>query len=121
MQIQAAAEDIVAAGDDHGSSAAISLLYLIERQVHRADDRDIDRVAHRRALYRESRNSVGNRKRQSIHALISSSDRQPYLRDARAAIMPPTNRRRKQARILPDPAGAVARERVIPHTFAAHE
>ena len=50
MQIQAAAKHIIAAGDDDGLGAALAFLYLIERQVHRADDGDIDRVAHRRAL-----------------------------------------------------------------------
>jgi hypothetical protein len=63
MQIQAAAKDVITAGYDHGSCAAFPLLYLIERQMHRPDNRDIDRVAHRRALDRQSRNSVGNRER----------------------------------------------------------
>src|SRR5450432_1787331 len=70
MQIQTTAKNIVAAGNDDGPGAAFALLYLIERQVHGADDADIDRVAHRRTLDRQSRNRVGNRERQSVHALL---------------------------------------------------
>ena len=47
MKIEAAAKDIVAAGDDHRSGTAFTLLNLIERQMYRANDGDIDRVAAR--------------------------------------------------------------------------
>src|ERR1700722_2696061 len=89
MQVQTAAEYIVAAGNDHSSSPALALLDLIQGQMHRADNADIDRVA-RRALYRQSRYSVGNRERQTIHAPALLTNRQPAVLSY--SVKPPFNR-----------------------------
>ena len=45
MQIEPAAKHAVAAGDDDCPRPALSFLDLIEREVHRADDGDVDGVA----------------------------------------------------------------------------
>ena len=60
VQVQAAAEHIVTAGDHDGACAAVAFLDLIEREVHRADDGDVDGVADGRALNAQRCNAVGN-------------------------------------------------------------
>ena len=60
VQIEAAAEHLVAAGDHDGASTAVAFLDLIEREVHRTDDADIDGVADGRPLNTQRRDAVGN-------------------------------------------------------------
>ena len=47
VQIQAAAKHIVAAGDDHGLSAAFAFLNLVEGQMNGSNDSDVDGIADR--------------------------------------------------------------------------
>lgn len=60
VKIHSVAEDIAAAGDDHGARTTVAFLYLIERKVHRADDGDVDGIAGRRALDTERGNTFGD-------------------------------------------------------------
>ncbi len=60
VQIQAAAEHVVAAGDHDGACAAVAFLDLIEREVHRANDGDVDGVADGRSLNTQRCDAVGN-------------------------------------------------------------
>jgi hypothetical protein len=89
MKIEAAAKDIVAAGDNHRFCAAFALLNLIEREMYCANDGDIDRIAARRSLERQRSDSVRHRKRQGIHFY-------PPPHGRLAQIMPPANRHRKE-------------------------
>ena len=60
VQVEPAAEHIVAAGDDDGLGAALAFLNLIERQMDGTNDGDVDCVAGRRTLQGERRHPVGN-------------------------------------------------------------
>src|SRR5580658_3236258 len=113
MQVESAAKDIIASSDNHGFRAALAFLDLIERQMYRANDGDIDCVAACRTLQRQGRDTIGYGERQRIHlsALLSS------FRGSWRLIMPATPRHRKTTcrGLIVGLLTAIARDCLMPH------